>query len=230
MDCSRRTIVLKPTRFKEIRCNICFEIFTFKSSLNAHKNCVHYPNNIKKFKCSDCIEFYKFKKNNTKRLHNTQINYKSNFVCKGCFKNFSSKNSLKLHDKYVHLDIRPFECRVCEKFYKRKENLNYHMEVVHNIKLNNKIKIKKTFTCTTCLKNFTTNYSLKLHKSRIHDKNNKRYTCEYCLKEFDTNFNYVVHVNCVHYNKKKYKCDVCGMRYKQSRSLKNHIIQRHIIF
>lgn len=76
--------------------------------------------------------------NNIKIVHDKEKGV-SQFYCKFCDSNFTSKNGLNYHIKYVHTVekskvIKPFTCpfKKCNKKYKNKNGLYYHLTHRHH--------------------------------------------------------------------------------------------------
>ena len=73
----------------------------------------------------------------------------------------------------------------------------------------------QTFDCSNCEKTFSDKTKLKMHFSRIHDKNRiKKHQCNECDRAFDTVSGMRAHIDAVHKNIYKSKCDYCGKAFK----------------
>ena len=49
-----------------------------------------------------------------------------------CEEWFSRKEQLQNHEKYVHLQIKDFQCNVCNKSFMQKLNLKEHVKYIHS--------------------------------------------------------------------------------------------------
>jgi hypothetical protein len=77
-------------------------------------------------------------KNKEIEMNNINKKTKNNYPCTICKDEFTSKNGLNYHTKFVHSEekmkiIKPFHCpnSECGKKYKNKNGLNYHMTHYH---------------------------------------------------------------------------------------------------
>ncbi len=68
----------------------------------------------------------------------------------------------------------------------------------------NKIRVKKSFTCTQCGKRLTNKHNLELHM-RVHTAEK---SCSHCEKRFSQSANLKRHER-IHTREKPYKCSHC---------------------
>ena len=83
------------------------------------------------------------------------MTFKKPFVCSTCGQNFSTKNSMSIHNESVHEDKGPFKCDFCEVVCKTKVGWIVHIAGVHERKIQ----------CIDCDKNLPRKYNLKTHKA-----------------------------------------------------------------
>ena len=52
-------------------------------------------------------------------------------LCEICNKCFSSNNSLKVHLKTIHQNLKAYDCTICKKAFGQKGHLNSHIKEIH---------------------------------------------------------------------------------------------------
>ncbi|XP_054276639.1 zinc finger protein ZFP2-like [Macrosteles quadrilineatus] len=218
-------------------CSICSKTFTDKSALNAHTRIAHFTE--KTHKCTFCGKAFKLKKqlDRHERIHTGHQYHR----CEICGKLFTQKSNLMKHS-VLHSGEKPYVCPVCEKPFAQKDNLNIHIIRHHSQ--------QTPVICDVCGKVFKNKMTLVGHKKSKHSENIKQIICEVCGKFFPdrsclNSHKWVhnsgvpvqcdicgksyphgralrVHKRIVHAEVRKYCCDVCGIGFKTSQTLKHH--------
>jgi hypothetical protein len=94
--------------------------------------------------------------------YQTNLNHHSrevNVQCQLCKKGFAGKQSLKLHIKGVHENIK-HQCTQCDKNFSFLNSLNRHSRRMHENVL--------PFQCQLCKKSFADKTVLKRHLNEVH--------------------------------------------------------------
>lgn len=217
-------------------CNICFKSFTDRSALSSHQRITHFTE--KTHMCSYCGKAFKLKKQleRHERIHTGHEYHR----CDICGKLFTQKCNLMKH-LVLHSGQKPFSCSICQQSFAQKDNLNIHVLRHHSQ--------QNPVVCDVCGKVFKNKMTLMGHKKTKHTENTKQIICEVCGKFFPDrsclNSHKWVHsggpINCdvcgksypharairvhkriVHTEVRKYCCDVCGIGFKTSQTLKHH--------
>ena len=97
---------------------------------------------------------------------------KEQFQCDVCFKNITTKGSLKIH-KRIHNREKPYACEYCEKQFNQSSDLKRHRRIHTG---------EKPYGCEFCEKQFSQSSALKTHR-RIHT-GEKPYGCNLCEKRY----------------------------------------------
>ncbi|CAH8584115.1 unnamed protein product [Schistosoma turkestanicum] len=142
-------------------------------------------------------------------------------TCGVCGKNFSSTNSLAIHQR-LHQNNMPYACQLCFANFAQKSHLKLHLDSHHAyVELD---KTPKPFVCKTCDRGFLFIISLHQH-SLQHCKLSpkKLLPCKVCKKNFayqsELERHSVIHTKC-----SPYRCSFCSRTFTRSNLLKNHAL------
>lgn len=153
-------------------------------------------------------------------------------VLESCTKYFLNKKALKRHlcskvhkTETNHQSVFWYskcdyqECSMA--FYNR----DRHMQDIHKF---DDTQLIPAFTCTTCMKVFSTNENLTKHVEAIHDSSTsikKVYDCKYCLEYFRDEEDLELHkdehkieISSV----ERYLCHICGKVFASCQGLTMH--------
>ena len=167
------------------------------------------------------------------------IEKKQKFQCQTCFKYLSTNQSLMIHNRAVHENVKS-KCHICDKEYthlkghmkyfhreakkcdlcgKETLTLEEHFEQVHNKQMR--------YACGYCGKTYVTRGSLKLHLKSLHQK--IRHKCKTCKKSYSTRSYLTKHIKIYHeMSTKIYKCDICtNFSCKFKEGLTRHVLDMH---
>ena len=84
-----------------------------------------------------------------------------------------------------------------------------------------------TFTCSICVKEYSTKGSLKTHVNDIHNKL-KSFECKLCNYKCSQNGHLNQHIKMVHEKMHDFKCDTCDYITSTRGNLTKHIKQVHL--
>ena len=112
------------------------------------------------------------------------INEKREFHCSkpGCTKSFKRNPDLKRHDKFVHLNVRDFQCEKCPKKFNKKSNLRVHMKMHSD---------ERPLACDTCDHRFKHKHALDAHMKRHAAETS--FHCDRCVKWFRSQSRLQIH-------------------------------------
>ncbi|XP_054831495.1 zinc finger protein 154-like [Eublepharis macularius] len=137
-------------------------------------------------------------------------NRKGRNECPVCFKNFSSKSSLNVHQR-IHTGGRPYICSECGEAFREKAHLTSHQRTHTG---------EKPYTCLECGKSFSQSKNLTSHR-RSHT-GEKPYKCVECGKSFSQKANLVKHQG-THTGEKLSKCLESTKSISQSAHVTSHL-------
>lgn len=164
-----------PTKLNDTcdECNVQKSFNGLRQLLN-HKN--KYHSNGKRFWCARCGVQYdsKEQQNVCIKSHYNDVLKDVLVKCPECEKELLH-NSLKIHLKSVHSQVREIVCHECGKAFCAVARLTIHMRQVHNNGL-------RPFQCDICGNCFAQKKALRDHVLKVHCKNRRKYECPICLK------------------------------------------------
>ncbi|KAH9496127.1 hypothetical protein Btru_012122 [Bulinus truncatus] len=144
-------------------------------------------------------------------------------VCsfEGCNRKFAWVNHLKYHE-LTHTNNRQYKCpdESCGKTFFTAQRLNVHLLTHTGV---------RPFKCDhqDCGKTFTTAGNLKNHQ-RIHT-GEQPFVCDVrnCNRRFTEHSSLKKH-KLIHSGDKPFECDICGKKFTQSGSRRQHLIRHHL--
>uniref|UniRef100_A0A6B2EJJ3 Putative zn finger n=1 Tax=Phlebotomus kandelakii TaxID=1109342 RepID=A0A6B2EJJ3_9DIPT len=198
-------------------CAICSKRYVVKHWLELHIREKHLnqapeKGKEKRFVCSKCPKRF-VDKTRLKCHEITHIPKTERCIipCPQCDRKLSSKNSLRIHLRNIHIGEKSFICEECGKAFVSAGALKEH-KISHSE--------DRSFQCSICSKKFKNQPQLNRHEDRHKDS---VYECPHCDVKRNTKASIKLHM-VIHSDVKKYKCNYCGVEFKRVKSLKGHLI------
>ncbi|XP_036318411.1 zinc finger protein 2 homolog isoform X1 [Rhagoletis pomonella] len=183
---------------KSLVCEDCGKTFPTNSKLIEHRY-KHLPMEQYPHKCDECGKRYKNRRTfrdhqlrhagiknficphcgvrkTTKNELHTHINYHTKerqWPCSKCASVFNNSGNLRLHDRIVHLRLRPYMCSYCDKSFGKQATWKHH-EMRHTG--------EKPYGCDMCGKRFIQSVALRAHM-RSHNGENSTKSIKQPIKE-----------------------------------------------
>lgn len=221
---------MRRIHIKDYQCTVCEKRFGYPTDLNRHR-CTGGDDKV-----------LAINNQNVKKENTTVIPVKvEDFRCVECNYATPMKKRLSIHIQRSHR--KHIACDQCDKMFGYPKDLNKHIENIHSdrkyfcdqcskeytnrivfeshLKTHDIGYVKPSFICKVCEKSFTTKYSLASHLKSVHLGLNKEYLCQMCGKKFSQRSSYKQHCN-AHNGIKPYKCMTCGKAFVYHKSLKEH--------
>ncbi|XP_061381869.1 zinc finger protein 567-like isoform X2 [Danaus plexippus] len=218
-------------------CDVCTLRFKSKTVLTQHK-LLH----SRVFVCNKCgVHIKKWSHALTHRHKCWDVCVS---VCVYCKKVFNNKNSLDVHIRGVHKNIKKYVCVECKRLFGTKQRLRVHMRSHTG---------SKPFVCD-CGRKFTTKSNLKSHQN-VHSSSREHYCVEcnryykterglkkhykdtlkhggdgavprsQCDDKFHSETAVSSHVRVRHST--EYTCGVCNKNYSSNSNLRKHLRSVH---
>ncbi|XP_045204929.2 zinc finger protein 540-like [Mercenaria mercenaria] len=200
---------IQRTHRKEFACDECDRRFGYSKDLLKHKQNIHSGT---EFFCDQCSKIYKNKQMFDSHLKTHEMGYvKPIYNCEHCSKSLTTKYSLAVHMKSVHLGMKKvYLCQMCGKKFSQRSSYKQHCNAHNGI---------KPYKCDVCEKAFVYHKSLKEHKF-MHD-NIRRFPCTFCDKAFRQRTTLHIHLK-THKTVKDHVCPVCGRGFAQKQAMERH--------
>ncbi|KAF5271308.1 hypothetical protein FQA39_LY08106 [Lamprigera yunnana] len=200
----------------EFACPSCNKLFKKISLLEKHAD---KHEGLKIHSCNACEK--KFSRGTHLKRHLLCHLAEKLYPCDICSKRFNRRDHLMQHMK-LHVKSQGFDCEVCKKSFSKDLHLIRHMASKH--KIGEKLVSEKKYSCTVCLKNFTTEKYRDIHmKGHTGDK---KFQCRTCDKSFLSKSHLTEHIKFHNENSKKFLCSECGQRFIRNDYLVIHM-RRH---
>lgn len=150
-----------------------------------------------------------------KNLRDRKQKKTSNFKCDKCPVICTSRKSLKVHAKTLHLaegeDALPFHCGVCQKSFLKHSYFEEHQNRFH--------ADVKPFPCMYCPKRCATKQDLDRHLTS--HRGESIYQCAFCSRGFVHRASLTKHQR-RHLGERPYHCHPCGKAYGLLSVLRKH--------
>ncbi|XP_038059517.1 zinc finger protein 208-like isoform X2 [Patiria miniata] len=196
---------------RELSCAVCFLTFRTEASLQLH-HAVHVDSKPKQTSEKSSQEHSEPEKLSSVPSSDASLS------CSTCDRNFSCKQSLKIHIQSIHDNKdRPFKCTVCDKAFNRKDIMEEH------VNLHTKEKVYSCIICQHfCYSRGAHRMHMKSHNlddnSAVNDKN---VGCKHCPKQFSNQSALKEHMRS-HANDGELSCKDHSSTFKTVESLQVH--------
>ncbi|KAK7069092.1 hypothetical protein SK128_004562, partial [Halocaridina rubra] len=139
-------------------CEVCGASLKTRDTYRNHMT-IH--SNVGKYFCDICQKSFYHKQyfENHRKSH---FNVRS-FQCELCSTAFKTRNSLRTHERSVHLNDKRIVCRVCGARFMTNYNLRSHMK-----KHERSEQAGGRYSCEMCSHRFHSEAGLDIHKSLAH--------------------------------------------------------------
>ncbi|XP_041470859.1 histone-lysine N-methyltransferase PRDM9-like [Lytechinus variegatus] len=250
----------------KFKCKECNQIYNRKSALRQHLSEFHgHRCRICLAKLTPCEKHKKTQQASTKNgphagktlvvssapeepkdmLGKTTNYYERPFKCRYCSNRYSTRNSVKAHEREQHTGDLFFKCPHCEKVFGREYRLIDHLRTHEENRmyrctlcprtfasesaLNNhqgEHNGLKPFKCEICGRGFRLKSVYHAHKRRMHRENPLRFFCSVCNKGFSNKGNFTIHER-RHKGIRPFVCLECGKSFTAKHCLNTHIKAMH---
>ena len=181
---------------------------------NVFKTHIEFAHDGVKYYCHDCD--FKTTVSNELDFHidseHNGLDVNTNHQCAQCGKVLSSAKNLSKHEKLIHLEKREkMSCKQCTYQAFSQTAMYNHIQSVHkNI----------NYPCESCGKLYPSNYALKCHVMKVHDKS-VVVECDQCDYKTTSKGTLQFHISAKH-DKVEFNCDLCDNKYSYLTRLKAH--------
>ena len=164
------------------------------------------------FKCDECDNGVYYRRRYDLDKHKASRHQNVTFDCDECDKSYTSKSTLKAHNKSQHEGVPAHKYDDCNYTCNNTGNLTEHKRTYHD-----KVKLK----CEKCTYEVFSSTSMRVHKTLHEDK---KHYCEQC--EFVTLSKEAIQTHWKRrHSVKQFECDMCD--YKSSYNLARHKRNSH---
>ncbi|XP_055634675.1 zinc finger protein OZF-like [Toxorhynchites rutilus septentrionalis] len=147
------------------------------------------------------------------------------FECSVCFKRYTKKRALLLHQREMFME-KQFRCDECDEDFLTEAQLEDHKETHDKDSSGRKGQLPK---CCACYQQFESEELLKKHADEIHlpesqtstSDNENQFTCDICHRRYKTKRILLDHKS-KPYRTKQYQCAQCGRIFRDKCALSDH--------
>ena len=131
-------------------------------------------------------------------------------------------------EKTIEQNIKEFSCTLCDQSFADKANFSQHFHKHFSGSQQNTSRSTPSptyFMCATCMKQFTSKFSLEKHVCVNHE-NVTSFSCTWCDKSYVNAARLRRHLK-VHTNPKPFACSFCQKTFSSNQILTHHIETVH---
>lgn len=179
---------------------------------------------LKCYICGDCSESTDELLNHLMLIHTDQ----NELHCQECKIKFERAPECNTHLAKHDAEVRPYKCNHCPLRFALPVGRSQHAIRYHSDKPKQEIVKKprlKNFMCTICGSTYRSQFDLNRH-DKVQHKGETFVTCKTCKKPFASRRNLKRHL-LIHRGELPYACKECGVSYRQSQALLNHMNENH---
>ncbi|XP_055634673.1 zinc finger protein OZF-like [Toxorhynchites rutilus septentrionalis] len=159
------------------------------------------------------------------RIFDEQIIAARPFECSVCFKRYTTKRSLQIHQREMYID-KQFQCDECDKDFLSESQLTNHKESHDKYSSGRMEQLTK---CCACHQQFESEELLRKHADEIHlpesqsstNDNEKKFICDICHRRYKTKRTLLEHKS-KPYLTEQNMCTQCGKVFREQRTLIDH--------
>lgn len=181
--CTRPEISIRAPCIRSPKCLICNLEFRTKALKRNHDVLKHEGPQ----QCQKCAAVLKSKENLIRHTHTHSEN--SKWICEICNGIFKKNATLSMHLGSVHAMSKKAICRRAVL----QRQVNREKITGRKPKSRQSFPKSKLHPCQLCKKKVSTKASLKRHHQIVHS-NEHQFSCTYCLKKFSTSHNMGLHI------------------------------------
>ncbi|XP_058816446.1 zinc finger protein 26-like isoform X2 [Topomyia yanbarensis] len=159
------------------------------------------------------------------RIVDPQKNKARPFECPICFRRYTKKRALLLHQREMYIE-KSFNCQECDEDFLTETQLHDHTESHSKNKTGRKGQLPK---CCACYAQFESDELMIKHAIDVHlpesqmatNDNENQFACDVCFRRYKTKRVLLDHKS-KPYRTKQYQCSQCGRIFRDKCALSDH--------
>jgi KRAB domain-containing zinc finger protein len=124
LDAHKKSFHKNKLKFE---CSHCEERFETKKSIASHILRIHK----KTHSCHHCKKLFGSKSSLNEHLNSCKKDKTHIFKCTICFRDYTTRQDLKMHYINAHLNPFSFKCKICSKRFNKMHQVKLHMKAHH---------------------------------------------------------------------------------------------------
>ncbi|XP_063392069.1 zinc finger protein 184-like [Cydia fagiglandana] len=190
------------------KCEDCGKAYSDEPAFKTHR--VRHSPSMGPRSCDICAV-----RMQPRRFYTHEIRHRMKFICNEC--SFVSRDKTQAQKHYETHAGKTYKCPHCEKWFIKSTSYFSHLRLMHP---------ELNVDCVDCGETFVSEYGLKQHRNRIHERSHT-FVCTICSAKFNSVSALDRHTDTAGEHGALRPCEQCGENCASEQALQEHVGVAH---